>query len=134
MKLLVFVLILCSQFVQVRLKLPVFQLQSLIHAERNKEAGNSRLDTLTKHMLETKIWPITNLFKMNDVTEPRTAEKSLRAAQSLSNINNQSIIINNSLFESVDVSVFLINLISESTQLFVMNLPVVLHLFLQRSL
>lgn len=87
----VFVLILCSQFVQVRLKLPVFQLQSLIHAERNKEAGNSRLDALTKHMLEAKIWPITNLFKMNDVTEPRTAEKSLRAAQSLSNINNQSI-------------------------------------------
>lgn len=38
------------------------------------------------------------------------------------------------LFELVDVSLLLFNLVSEATQLFVMNLSVVLHLFLQGSL
>lgn len=38
------------------------------------------------------------------------------------------------LFELVNVSLLLFNLVSEATQLFVMNLSVVLHLFLQGSL
>lgn len=42
--------------------------------------------------------------------------------------------IKNILFELIDYSLLLFNLISEATQLFVMNLSVVLHLFLQSSL
>lgn len=42
--------------------------------------------------------------------------------------------MNNILFELVDMSLLVLDLVSETTQLFGMNFSVVLHLFLQGSL